>query len=84
MYELGNHVKVWLEMAASSEVLWLPCIGATASTRRLGSVPRDFSSKHQKNNPHDKYAITVLPVDAKVAKIHVAGRFTVFCPCSLG
>ncbi len=34
------------------------------------SVPRDdFSTKHQRNSPHDKYAIAVLPVDVKVAKI---------------
>ncbi len=29
----------------------------------------DFTTKHQKNNPHDKYAIAVLLVDAKVAEI---------------
>ena len=29
----------------------------------------EFTTKHEKNNPRDKYAIAVLPIDAKVAKI---------------
>ncbi len=37
----------------------------------------DSSTKHQRNNPHDIYAIAVMPVDVKVAKS--VGRFTVFC-----
>ena len=24
-----------------------------------------FTTKHERNNPHDKYAVAVLPVDAK-------------------
>ena len=24
-----------------------------------------FTTKHEQNNPHDKYAVAVLPVDAK-------------------
>ncbi len=27
-----------------------------------------FTTKHQKNNPHYKYAIAVLPLDTKVAQ----------------
>ena len=29
----------------------------------------EFSTKHEKSNPHDKYTIAVLPVDDKVTKI---------------
>lgn len=29
----------------------------------------EFTTKHQKNNPHDKYAIAVVPVDAKSKSI---------------
>ena len=28
----------------------------------------EFATKHEKTNPHDKYAMAVLSVDAKVAK----------------
>ncbi len=42
----------------------------------------DFSIKHKRNNSHDKYAIAMLPIDTKVAKI--VGSFTVFYPGCLG
>ena len=36
------------------ESLWEPFLGD------------EFLAKHEKSNPHDKYAIAVLPVDDKV------------------
>ncbi len=65
-------------------VLRLPC--AVKDYRAYKAVWNpylrdDFSTKHQRNNLHDEYAIAVLPLpDTKVAKI--VGRFTVFCPCT--
>ncbi len=29
----------------------------------------DFTTKHQRHNPHDKYAVAILPVDAKTKTI---------------
>ena len=36
----------------------------------------EFSTKHEKSNPHDKYAITVMQVHDKVAKV-VRGKGSV-------
>ncbi len=74
--EMYWHFHHAIEMASSrsteGDVLTLLCVVRGYHVYKdiwdpyLGD---DFTTKYQKNNPHDKYAIAVLPVDAKVAKI---------------
>ena len=38
---------------------WLPCLQGRVGPHLVDG----FTTKHERNNPHDKYAVEVLPVD---------------------
>ncbi len=81
---LENCVKVRSEMASSSKVRRLPCVlrgyHVYSGIRILGmtSVP----STREATRTTNAQSLCCMPVDAKV--VTIVGRFTVFCPGSLG